>query len=277
MGDHGEDPPLLTFKDHEWRGWEARAKEYDAYIGLVTRDAADPLLDAAGVGAGTRLLDIACGTGAVAAAALKRGAQPTGVDFAPAMIAEATRRVPEAVFRIGDAEALDFPDGAFAAAVCAFGILHLPDVDRALAEAQRVLAPGGRYAFTTWAGPPQHDLFALAAEAISAHGRMDAPLPPSPPMFRFDDADEARRTLAAAGFADIEIDVAPLVWRAPSPQAILDMIMNGTVRASMVLQHQTEEALARIRKAILEGAQRFEKGGAYVMSWPAVIVAARKP
>jgi ubiquinone/menaquinone biosynthesis C-methylase UbiE len=56
-------------------------------------------------------------------------------------------------FQIGDAEALPFPDRSFNCVICNFGILHLPDPERGIAEAARVLTPGGRYAFGTWCGP----------------------------------------------------------------------------------------------------------------------------
>ena len=72
----------------------------------VTAQATEPLLHAVGVKDGTRLLEVACGPGHVAAAAMARGATATGIDLVPGMIGEAHRAHPGIEFREGDAEAL---------------------------------------------------------------------------------------------------------------------------------------------------------------------------
>jgi hypothetical protein len=78
-----------TFRDLELAGWHRKAGHWDDTLGAVTREAIAPLLDAVETTSGVRLLDIACGTGALAATAAGRGAQVVGIDFAPAMVAEA--------------------------------------------------------------------------------------------------------------------------------------------------------------------------------------------
>ena len=133
-----------SFKELERHGWGAKAGDYDAFAGQITIGAVDPLLDATSVGAGTRLLDVASGPGYVAAGAAARGAQAIGVDFAANMVAEARHRFPGIDFREGDAENLTFDAGSFDAVTCGFGLLHIADPDKAIAEACRVLRPGGR-------------------------------------------------------------------------------------------------------------------------------------
>lgn len=95
-----------TFRDAELVGWDRKAGYWDDTLGAVTCEAIAPLLDAVEAASGVRLLDIACGTGALAAAAAGRGVQVVGMDFAPAMVAEAARRHPEVEFRVADAEAI---------------------------------------------------------------------------------------------------------------------------------------------------------------------------
>ncbi len=95
------------FKSLEREGWGRNAVAYNKYMGEITAQIMEDLLDAASVRAGSHVLDVACGTGNGSAVAAKRGARPIGVDFAPTMVAEAHRRNSELDFRIGDAENLD--------------------------------------------------------------------------------------------------------------------------------------------------------------------------
>jgi SAM-dependent methyltransferase len=155
-------------------------------------------------------------------------------------------------------------------------VLHLADPDRALKEAHRVLRSGGRYAFTVWKGPPDHDFFRLVGDAITAHGEAVA-LPPSPPMFRFADRDEARRSMEAAGFTDVTVAELPLVWTIAGPRDVLAYVEKCTMRIAMVLDRQTADARARIHAAILNGASAFRRGGGYEVAWPAILAAGRKP
>ena len=264
------------FKEAERTGWSDKAPVYDDFAGRITAGAVEALLDAAAVRRGTRFLDICCGTGHLAAAAAARGAEATGIDFAAPMVAAAKRRHPGLAFTEGDAEALAFPDGAFDAAACAFGVLHLADPDRALAEARRVLRPGGRFAFAVWAPPPAHEFFPLVGEAIAAHGAPVA-LPPAPPMFRFADHAEARRSMEAAGFAGVTVEDLPLTWAIDGPRDVLAYVEKCTMRIAMVLDRQTPAVRARIHDAIVDGASGFARDGGYRVAWPAVMAAGRAP
>ena len=266
-----------SFKELEQQGWGAKAGNYDAFAGQITVGAVAPLLDAAAVSAGMRVLDVACGPGYVADGATARGAHAIGIDFAANMVADARRRYPQTEFREGDAENLAFDTASFDAVVCAFGILHVADPDKAIAEAYRVLRPGGRYAFTVWSGSDRHDFLGMVLKAVQTHGNMQVSLPPAPPFFRFSDPAECRKSLTQVGFLDASVRELTLDWHAPSLEAILDCIYKSTVRTAMVLERQTPDALDRIHRAICESAERFVRGGAYEIAWPAMLAAARKP
>src|SRR3954469_17096695 len=120
-----------AYRTFELRGWsdERTANEYLDSFGLVTAQAIPALLEAAGVGPGVRLLDVATGPGYVANAAAARGAIVTAIDFSPQMIEIARRLYPAIDFGAGDAQALDFEDGSFDAVIAAYGMLHFSDPD----------------------------------------------------------------------------------------------------------------------------------------------------
>jgi ubiquinone/menaquinone biosynthesis C-methylase UbiE len=191
-----------TFKSLEHQGWNERARAYDAYTARFTSFGINPLLEAAGITPGQAVLDVCCGTGLVAQAAPGRGPIVTGLDISEDMIAMAKAKGLACQFQVGDAEALPFGDAHFDRVICNFGLYHLPEPDRAIAEAARVLRPGGIYAFTTWCGPDVSPLFRVVAEAIQAYGKMDVGLPPAPPPFRLADKTESRRVMSTAGFGD---------------------------------------------------------------------------
>src|SRR5262245_23907594 len=106
-----------AFNAFEAAGWEHQAPTYDHFFGRLTSRLVDPLLDAASVGSGSRVLDLATGPGYAAAKASERGASVVGVDITPAMIRLARERHPDIDFREADAEALPFEDGSFDAVI----------------------------------------------------------------------------------------------------------------------------------------------------------------
>ena len=110
------------------------------------------LIRLADVKPGERALDVCCGTGDVAFALARAGAEVTGFDFSEPMLAVARRRaaaIPKSEFRIpnfqqGDALNLPFPDASFDMVTISYGLRNLADFDRGLRELTRVLRPGGR-------------------------------------------------------------------------------------------------------------------------------------
>ena len=270
-------PDPRAFKQFERAGWTEVAGRYHDQFSRLTLQAIEPLLDAAGVASGMRVLDVATGPGYACAAAARRGARPVGIDFSETMVAEARGRNPGLEFRTGDAEGLAFRDAEFEAVVCNFGMLHFAEPERAMAEAFRVLAPGGGYAFTVWDAPERAATFGLVLRAVESHGDLDVSLPPGPPFFRFSDLAESRRALEQAGFTAITQRTLPLAWRLESSDALLGIFLEGGVRTRALLRAQTPEAMASIREALRAGAREFERDGVLELPTPAVLSAGRKP
>ncbi len=151
------------------RAWGERAADWAYLVEPYARRVNDALFDQAGVGAGTRLLDIACGSGYAASVAAGRGAQVSGLDAAEALIAIARARTPAGDLRVGDMFALPFGDDSFDVATSFNGIWK--GCEGALIEARRVVRPGGLVGFTFWGSPKRLGLlpyFAVLVELSPA-------------------------------------------------------------------------------------------------------------
>lgn len=272
----GADPN--AFHDFEHQGWERAAFLYGPGFGPVTVQSVDALLNSvcgeAEGRSGLRLLDVACGPGYVAGSAAARGCSVVGIDFAESMIAVAREQWPGLEFRAGDAESLDFPSHSFDAVAMNFGMLHLARPDDAIAQAFRVLRPGGRYAFTVWDTPPRTAAFEIVLAAVKLHGTMNVPLPEGPPFFRFSDPAECDRSLRAAGFTKVQSVVIPQAWKVESGAALYETMRTSAVRTAALLNMQSAEAQRRIQQEISERVEMFRRDGAIELPMPAILTSA---
>jgi ubiquinone/menaquinone biosynthesis C-methylase UbiE len=253
------DPRAIRAFEHE--AWQRVAVRYGDTFAAATTIFVDALLDAAGIGAQTRVLDVCCGPGYVAGAATARGAPAAGLDFSTAMLDIARAAHPRLDFAQGDAEALPFPDGSFAAAVSNFGIHHVPHPAAALAEMRRVLKPGGRAAFTTWPRPDSNPPWQLLFDAIRRHGDLAAARAP-PPSGSINGEEACRATLAEAGFHDVETRVVQREWPIGSAHDLVAALANGTARTAALINAQDPAALPAIEAHMAEQAQRYRQGDA---------------
>jgi len=139
-------------------GWDLAAADYEPLWQAQLAGAQQKLLACAAAQPGENVLDVACGTGLVTfplAGEVGASGRVVGVDLSGQMVEEARARAMRgAVANVGfarmDAENLELPDGSFDLAVCALGLMYLPDPGRALREMRRVLRPGGRMAAAVW-------------------------------------------------------------------------------------------------------------------------------
>jgi SAM-dependent methyltransferase len=274
-----DQPPVdhEAFKQFERDGYSRVAEGYDKATAPVTSLVNDAILDAVGTGRGTRLLDVACGPGWLSAAALQLGAMVTGVDFAKHMLTIARARCPEAEFHDGDAENLPFEAGRFDAVVCSLGFPHFPNPERAIAEAFRVLTPGGRYAFTCWTPPARNPFMNLILGSVQRHGTMDVDLPPGPSLFRFGDPTECERALRTGGFVTVSVAELPMVWPFAAPEEVVLGVVASTARLGPLLAMQSAEQRRNIEHAIIEGARTYATGGGVEIPTAVVLAVARKP
>jgi SAM-dependent methyltransferase len=268
------DPEAVRAFEHA--GWQKAAAHYQATFVAATREFAEALLDAAGVGPATSVLDLCCGAGLLAGAAADRGATASGLDFSPAMLAVARAAHPGLRLAEGDAEAIPFPDGSFDAVVSSFGIHHVPRPERALAEALRVLRPGGRLAVSAWAAPAENVAWRLLFDAIRVHGDPNAAqTPPSGGGLGSEEA--VLRLLRAAGFGDIAAATVRREWRLTQPGDLVAALRRGTVRTAALIEAQRPAALLAIDAEIARQAGAYRRDGWYCLPLAAILGSGAKP
>jgi demethylmenaquinone methyltransferase/2-methoxy-6-polyprenyl-1,4-benzoquinol methylase len=209
-------PASGTLADTQVRAMFDRiARVYDRMNSVMTAGMhhrwRERAVDLARVGPGSTALDVATGTGDLAVELARRGAEVTGIDFAPAMLEIARRKAPGLAFEEGDALNLAHPDASFDAVTVGFGARNFADLDRGLAEMARVAKSGGRVVvleITTPQKPPLSWFFrAWFDHAVPALGRLAGDpdaysyLPSS--VRRFPGPEQLAERLAAAGLHDV--------------------------------------------------------------------------
>lgn len=178
-------------------------ENYERYLGpLLFEPYADNLV--ARLPKQKSVLETACGTGIVTqrlAAPLPEGATLIATDLNEGMLAFARQKLGAETrvnWEVADARNLPFDREMFDSVVCQFGMIFVPEKNVAIAEAHRVLKPGGKFFFNVWDSLSRNDLTRVAHEAILSF------FPDEPPRFfeipfGFYDGEEIRRLLQAAG------------------------------------------------------------------------------
>jgi ubiquinone/menaquinone biosynthesis C-methylase UbiE len=228
---------------------------YDRYLGpILFHQYADDLVVRVPVFQGVRVLEIACGTGIVTERLVRRlrgHGTLVATDLNDAMIAHARARIaadPALEWRQADGTSLPFPDGAFDAAVCQFGLMFFPDKAKGVREAFRILRPGGTYLFNVW------DRIERNAIARIAHDTFRRFFPEDPPQFyqtpfSLHDAAAVRSLLHAAGFVDVDSVNVEKVGQSPSAAETAIGLVEGNPVYGTIMERRPE-ALGDIKAAV---------------------------
>ena len=230
-----------------------------------------PALDSGAV------LELACGTGALTRLLRQRlpeAVELTATDLSLAMLDYARKQLadlPGITWQAADMLALPFPDGAFAAAACGFGLMFPPDRQQALREARRVLADGAPFVFSVWDGI-ENNTHALAnAQVVEALFPDDAEMRFRTP-YDMNDQAQLREMLAAAGFDTLQIESIRRPIVGADPQRLATGQILGTPRSQLLVQRgaDLQEVIGRVAAAL-----RRSGGDPYQGHAQALLVRAR--
>jgi len=190
--------------------WQLGGSAADVYqqhlVPAIFGPWAPVVVEAAGLRPGERVLDAACGTGAVAREAARSvgdSGSVVGLDNNPGMLSVA-RGVTQSLglpikWHEADAATMPFADATFGAVLCQLGLQYFPDRLATLREMRRVLVPGGRLVLLVWQSIEHSPGFAVLAEALERHvGESAAAIMRAP--FALGDQHEVWRLIADAGF-----------------------------------------------------------------------------
>lgn len=237
-----------AFDDHERLQWAGQATTYHGSLAALCSHPAGPLLDAAGVEAGVRLLDAGTGTGTVAARAGFRGARVVAVDAEFSMLGLARHYAAAATLCQAALPQLSFADGSFDAAVANFVINHLGHPRAAVAELRRVVHPGGRVAVTVWPypSPPAQQLWNRIFDEAGVERPADLPR-----LAADKDFPRTREGLAdlldrAGRFTDVRCETLTWIHRT-DPDAWWSGPANGLGVPGLLMRRQDPGTLDRIR------------------------------
>jgi SAM-dependent methyltransferase len=193
--------------------WHRWGPAIENWLGAAT----ERMLDAAGITAGSRVLDVAAGAGGQTLAAARR-AGPTGhvlaTDISPAILAYAEKVATDAGLstvstRELDGEHLEVEEAGFDAVISRVGLIYFPDQRAALAGMHRALRPGGRISAVVYSTADRNGFFSVPVGIIRRRAQLPPPAPGQPGPFSLGAPGVAEEALGAAGFRDVTVEAVP--------------------------------------------------------------------
>lgn len=246
--------------------WSTGGEKYDRISRQIT-DAIDHCVDRLDPIVGESILDIATGTGWTARQLCQRGAKVTGIDFGIDVINAAKRLDHEnrIDFRVADAEALPFPNGAFDGVISTFGVMFCGDPEQAAAELARVCRPGGRMSLAVWADHGGvYELF----QVIQRHRPSQPPRAVSP--FEWANVERIDKWLGVS--FDVHIEKAVSYHREQCAADAWEAFSEGYGPVKSLVQQIDDRAAAAFRDDFIEFHDGYCTGVGILVPRPYVIV-----
>lgn len=253
---------------------EAAEAYEEQFVPALFSNWAPQIVEAAGIAAGQRVLDVACGTGIVARTVADRiGAESViGVDRNDAMLTVARRIRPDIEWRKGDAHELPFPDSSFDAVLCQAGMMFFSDPTAALREMARVAVAQGMVAVQVWDRLEAQEPYLRLAEVAARHAGPDA-VELLGAYFVHGDLERFLTRFSEAGLDVTATRTATTTMLFPS----VEHFVRVEVEATPLVERLSDESYRRIREESEEALAkwRVESGGAQIPISGHIITARR--
>ncbi|HZJ54373.1 MAG TPA: class I SAM-dependent methyltransferase [Myxococcaceae bacterium] len=258
--------------------WNLLASAYETETLPSFRPFAEEALRLAGPMAGSTLADVACGPGTLALLAADAGFTVDAIDFSPEMIALLERSARERGLdgiraRVGDGQALPYPDATHGGAFSLFGLMFFPDRARGFSELRRILQPGARAVISSW--QPMDRSRTLSALSTAAQQALPSgAAPPAQPALV---TAEACRAEMEQAFEEVQVHPRSIDVQFPSSDALWDS-MERAMPPLVLTRHQLgEQAWAPVSSRIRELLARSLGTGPLVLDLHALLTVGTAP
>jgi ubiquinone/menaquinone biosynthesis C-methylase UbiE len=267
----GGQPAPLSF--------DAGAQAYDRFMGRWSRLWVPALLDAAGVGPGQRVLDLASGTGEAAAQAadrVTRTGRVIGVDISLPMLRRAAARLAgqPVLLAAMDGTGLACPDRTFDSVICQLGLMLIPDPERATAECARVLHDGGRLSAVIWSSRERVLHIGILCEIL---GRLlPARREEIERSFSLGEPHRFRGLLERAGFREIQVTRERRTLVMESFEDYWEPVVAGGGRLGQLYAGLSDESRRAVREEVHDRMNSFWSGDRLIMEAEALLGVGRR-
>jgi SAM-dependent methyltransferase len=263
-----------VYKDSTRAQWDEAAAAWHAW-GPALEDwlgeATTLMLDAAGVHAGSTVLDVAAGAGGQSLAAARRagpGGRVLATDISPVILRHAAAAAAAAglatvAIRPLDAERLDVEPSGFDAVISRLGLMYLPDLARALAGMHRALRPGGRLAAVVFSTPERNGFFSIPVSIARQRARLAPPAPGQPGPFSLGAPGVLDQALYRAGFVDVGTQAVPAPLRLPRAADCLRFLRESAGALHQMLANLTATERDQAWEQIHTELSRFERSDGF--------------
>ncbi len=260
---------LAEAKQNQHKSWTLVAPgwgKHDALMRGWTQPLTDRMIALAGIRAGMRVLDIACGAGEPALS-VAEAVGPTGsvlaTDFVEEMIGYARmkardRSLTNIEFRCVDGEAVDGMANAFDAVTMRWGLMFMPDPGKCMHCAYTALKPGAKAVVTTWTEAKNNPFVTVPLGVLKRHMDIPDPAPGAPGIFALANPDRLRQIFTDAGFRDVAIEQVKLTMADFATGTEYDTFIRDIAGPVTSLYTQLPpETQERVKKEIAQDAEKY--------------------
>jgi ubiquinone/menaquinone biosynthesis C-methylase UbiE len=241
--------------------WGATLEEWFAQVTAA-------MLDMTRVGPGNRILDIATGAGEPALSAAEQVGTEGYVlatDLAENIIQYAQHQADQSGLkhfetRVMDGENLELDNESFDVVLCRFGLMFMPNAQRALSEWRRVLKPGGRAAVAVFSSPDKNAWAATPVAIIRRRAQLPPPNPDQPGLFSFAGDGVLENALKTAGFRTVMVQYLSTPLRMPSAEEYVRFARESFGGFNQMMAHLSKEERESVWDEVAEAMKQFETG-----------------